>query len=198
MTKRIGITGGIGSGKTTACRIFAMLGIPVYYADDRAKWLMENDPSLMEALRATFGAEIYSTEGKLQRAYLADIVFNDQTQLAKLNSLVHPAVREDGIRWDKEHQNVPYTLREAALLYESGIYKLLDKIIVVTAPEALRIERVHQRDGLSPAQIKARMDKQWPEAEKVERADFVITNDGKQSLIRQIYQIHHQLISAKK
>jgi dephospho-CoA kinase len=175
-----------------------MLDIPIYYADDRAKWLMENDPSLMEALRTTFGAEIYSTEGKLQRAYLADIVFNDQAQLAQLNGLVHPAVREDGIRWDQEHQNTPYTLREAALLYESGIYKLLDKIIAVTAPEALRIERVHQRDGLSTEQIKARMDQQWPEAKKVELADFVIDNGGERSLIRQVYQSHHQIISANK
>ena len=193
---RIGITGGIGSGKTTACRVFATLGIPVYYADDRAKWLMEHDAALVAALQAEFGASIYDQEGRLQRPRLAELVFNDKARLEKLNALVHPVVREDGLRWDEHHRTTPYTLREAALLYESGIYRLLDKIITVTAPEPLRIERVQARDGLSAEQIKARMDKQWPEAEKVERADFVIHNDGRRSLLRQVYAIHHQIIAA--
>lgn len=194
MTKRIGITGGIGSGKTTACRLFEVLGIPVYYADDRAKWLMQNDPKLIEQLKASFGEQVYNEHGQLDRAYLAGIVFNDRAQLDILNGIVHPAVREDGITWDAEHQDTPYTLREAALLYESGIYQLLDQIITVTAPEAIRIERVMQRDGVDEVAVRARMDKQWPEEKKVALADFVIHNDGKQSLIRQVYQIHQQLI----
>lgn len=198
MTKRIGITGGIGSGKTTACKIFATLGIPVYYADDRAKWLMQHDDQLIDALKSAFGEKVYTSEDVLDRAYLAEIVFNDQEQLNTLNALVHPAVKQDGIRWDKEHQTAPYTLREAALLYESGIYKLLDQVITVTAPEALRIQRVAQRDGLSTEQIKARIDKQWPEEKKVELADFVIYNDGQQSLIHQVYRIHQQLISSTR
>lgn len=193
MTLRIGITGGIGSGKTTVCQIFATLGIPVYYADDRAKWLMGNDPQLIATLKDAFGEKTYTEQGTLDRAYLAELVFNNQEQLDILNSIVHPAVREDGIRWDEQHQDTPYTLREAALLYESGIYQLLDQIITVTAPEALRIQRVMERDGLREEQVKARMDKQWPEEKKVALADFVIHNDGQHSLIRQVFQIHQQL-----
>lgn len=193
MTLRIGITGGIGSGKTTVCQIFASLGIPVYYADDRAKWLMGNDPQLIATLKDAFGEKTYTEQGTLDRAYLAELVFNNQEQLDILNSIVHPAVREDGIRWDEQHQDTPYTLREAALLYESGIYQLLDQIITVTAPEALRIQRVMERDGLREEQVKARMDKQWPEEKKVALADFVIHNDGQHSLIRQVFQIHQQL-----
>lgn len=194
MTKRIGITGGIGSGKTTACRLFEVLGIPVYYADDRAKWLMQNDEELIDRLKSAFGAETYTTTGELNRAYLANIVFKDQGKLEVLNGIVHPAVREDGIRWDAAHTNTSYTLREAALLYESGIYKLLDQIITVTAPEEIRIARVMQRDGVTEEAVKARIDKQWPEQKKVELADFVIHNDGAQSLIKQVYKIHQQLI----
>jgi len=193
MTKRIGITGGIGSGKTTVCQIFATLGIPLYYADDRAKWLMQNDPQLVAALKDAFGEKTFTDQGTLDRAYLAEIVFNNQEQLNILNGLVHPAVREDGIQWDEQHLDTPYTLREAALLYESGIYQLLDQIITVTAPEALRIQRVTKRDGLSAEQVKARIEKQWPEEKKVELADFVIHNDGQHSLIRQVLQIHQQL-----
>lgn len=198
MTKRIGITGGIGSGKTTACRIFAALGIPVYYADDRAKWLMQNDPKLVAALKDAFGENTYDEQGLLNRPYLAEIVFNNKEQLSILNGLVHPAVREDGIQWDEQHQATPYTLREAALLYESGIDQLLDQVITVTAPEDLRIQRVIGRDGLSAEQVKARIDKQWPEEKKVDLADFVIHNDGQHSLIRQVYQIHQQLSKSKE
>ena len=194
MTRRIGITGGIGSGKTTVCKIFAVLGIPVYYADDRAKWLMQHDPQLIEQIKAHFGEKAYGPDGQLQRAYLAGIVFKDQKKLEQLNAIVHPAVREDGLAWDRQHTDTPYTLREAALLYESGISELLDQIIVVTAPEELRIQRVMQRDGVDATAVRARMDKQWPEEKKVALADFVIHNDGRQSLIQQVYQIHQQLI----
>ncbi|MEL6831383.1 MAG: dephospho-CoA kinase [Bacteroidota bacterium] len=191
---RVGITGGIGSGKTTTCKLFELMGIPVYYADDRAKWLMQHDKNLIAQLRDAFGDQVYNSEGQLDRAYLAGIVFNDRSQLDILNGIVHPAVRADGIAWDEEHTTTPYTLREAALLYESGIYQLLDKIITVTAPEALRIERVMQRDNVDEAAVRARIDKQWPEEKKVALADFVIHNDGQQSLIRQVYHIHQQLI----
>lgn len=195
MTKRIGITGGIGSGKTTACRLFEILGIPVYYADDRAKWLMQNDKELIVQIKDAFGEGAYQASGVLDRTYLAGIVFQDKSKLEQLNSIVHPAVRTDGINWDAEHSGFPYTLREAALLYESGIYELLDQIITVTAPEAVRIERVMKRDNVDEAAVRARMDKQWPEDKKVELADFVIYNDGKQSLIQQVYHIHQQLTS---
>ena len=190
---RVGITGGIGSGKTTACKLFEVLGIPVYYADVRAKWLMQHDEQLIQQLKDAFGAKVYQENGQLDRAYLAGIVFNDQDRLNVLNGIVHPAVRADGIAWDAEHTSTAYTLREAALLYESGIYQLLDKIITVTAPEKLRIERVMARDGVDEAAVRARIDKQWPEEKKVALADYVIHNDGQQSLIKQVYHIHQQL-----
>lgn len=193
-TLRVGITGGIGSGKTTVCRIFATLGIPIYYADDRAKWLMANDPDLRHELTQLFGAMAYLPNGSLHRSYIAGIVFHRPDRLQALNQLVHPAVGRDSLAWEAEHDDVPYTLREAALLYESGSYRQLDKIITVTAPEALRIQRVMARDGVDEAAVRARMDRQWPEAEKVQRADFVIHNDGRESLIPQVWHLHHQLL----
>ena len=195
MGLKIGITGGIGSGKTTVCKIFSALGIPIYYADDRAKSLMVNDSKLKNALIKTFGAETYLPSGLINRKHLAGIVFNDQLALDKLNAIVHPAVKQDGIAWAKNHSEFPYTLREAALIYESGIDKTLDYIIVVTAPESLRIQRVIQRDDVEEAAVRARIDKQWPEAEKVKRADFIIHNDGKQSLVKQVLEIHKKIKS---
>jgi dephospho-CoA kinase len=190
---RIGITGGIGSGKTTVCRLFELLGIPVYYADDRAKWLMAHDPVLRAQLIDAFGTQTFDAAGQLNRTYLSDVAFRDPARLAVLNSIVHPAVRRDGLAWEAAQTGVPYTLREAALLYESGSYTTLDRVIVVTAPETLRIQRVVARDGLTAAQVQARMDKQWPEAAKVRRAHHVIVNDGQHSLIRQALRIHHIL-----
>jgi dephospho-CoA kinase len=193
MTKRIGITGGIGSGKTTVCRLFEVLGIPVYYADDRAKWLMNFDDQLKQQLLTAFGPATYTEQGELNRSYLAGIVFQDAEQLAILNGIVHPAVGRDTQAWEAAHQTSAYTLREAALLYETGSYRLLDKIIVVTAPLALRLARVMARDGLSAAEVNARIDKQWPEAQKVEMADYVVYNDQQNSLIHQVYAIHQSL-----
>ena len=186
----VGITGGIGSGKTTVCKIFEVLGIPVYYADERAKWLMVNDSKLIRRLKNAFGDEVYAKDGSLNRQYLANIVFKDRAKLEILNGIVHPAVHLDGIKWNQEQQGVPFTLKEAALLFESGSYKHLDKMITVTAPEAIRIQRVVARDQTDKASVKARMDKQLPEAEKVNLSDFVINNDGTQSLILQVLDIY--------
>lgn len=192
---KVGITGGIGSGKTTVCKIFEMLGIPVYYADDRAKWLMTHDPELMRAISNTFGQDAYSPEGQLNRAYLAKVVFGHDEKLAQLNALVHPAVFRDGSEWHHSQTETPYTLREAALLFESGSYRAIDKMIVVTAPLPLRITRVMERDQVTAAEVMARIEKQWPEEEKVSRADYVIHNDGKQLLVPQVLEIHRSLIS---
>lgn len=191
---QVGITGGIGSGKTTVCQLFETLGIPVYYADIRAKELMVEDPDLAAAIRNTFGEKAYTPEGQLDRAFLAGIVFKDPEKLAQLNGLVHPAVGRDSERWQARQQGVPYTLREAALIYESGSFKHLDKVIVVTAPRELRLQRVMKRDNTSRSAIEARMSKQMPEEEKAARADFIINNDGKHSLIRQVLEIHRQLL----
>lgn len=189
---KVGITGGIGSGKSTVCKIFEALGIPVYYADDRAKWLMVHHPALRHAITQLFGEQAYEEE-KLNRAYIAQIAFNNPKKLQKLNAIVHPAVHQDGVNWNNQQTGVPYTLKEAALIFESGSYKQLDKVITVFAPKELRIQRIMARDNSSREAIEARMSKQMPEEEKLERADFIIYNDGRQSLIKQVLAIHEQL-----
>lgn len=196
---RLGITGGIGSGKTTVCKIFETLHIPVYYADDRAKWLMVNSPTLQTGITQLFGKDAYFEDGALNRAHIGSIAFKDTAKLQKLNALVHPAVFVDGENWQQEQLalGVPYTLKEAALLYETGSYKMLDKVIVVTAPEALRIQRVMDRDNLSKEEVKQRIARQLPEAEKVAKADFVINNDGQHSLIKQVLAIHQSLLAVE-
>jgi len=189
----VGITGGIGSGKTTVCRIFEVLSIPVYYADNRAKALMVEDPELRTGIIDLFGQKAYHQDGSLNRAHIAQRAFSDNSLLQKLNGLVHPAVWRDGQNWQKNHTAAAYTLKEAALLYESGGDQLLDSIIVVAAPEVLRIRRVMERDGVSREEVTARMNKQLPQSEKVDRADYVILNDGTHSLIQQVLAIHQEL-----
>lgn len=191
---KIGITGGIGSGKTTVCKIFETLGIPIYYADDRAKWLMINDSNLIKRIKDLLGEKAYNEDGSLNRAFIANIVFQDKAKLEKLNAIVHPAVFIDGNDWHEAQKNVPYTLKEAALLFEGKGHQFLDKMITVTAPKELRIERVINRDKTTREAILARMDKQLPDEKKVEMADFVVYNDGKESLIDQVLKIHHQVL----
>ncbi len=204
---KVGITGGIGSGKTTVGKIFETLGIPVYYADDRAKALMIEDDELILGVKTLFGNEAYYPDGALNRKYIADIAFHNPLILNQLNALVHPAVLKDGIRWHNEQPNVPYTLKEAALLFESDSYKYLDKIITVFAPQHMRLERIVKRSAPSPAHtgtamtkasIEARMAKQLPEEEKMKRADFIIYNDGQQALIPQVLKIHQKLCEISK
>ena len=192
---KVGITGGIGSGKTTVCRVFETLGIPVYYADSQARQLMVSDPRLVAGVKALFGARAYLKDGTLNRPFIAKQVFNNKEKLQQLNSLVHPAVAEDGVRWHCAQENVPYTLKEAALLFESGNYKQLDKVITVFAPEELRIRRVMERDQISAGEVRARMDKQMVEEEKIKRSDFVIYNDEEHSLIQQVLDIHRTLLA---
>lgn len=189
---KVGITGGIGSGKTLVCKIFETLGIPVYYADERAKWLMTHAPEVRRAIIRLFGAQAYENE-QLNRAYIAGIVFKDPEKLHQLNAIVHPAVKKDGQAWHERQKDAPYTLKEAALIFESGSFKDLDKVITVFAPKDLRIQRILARDQTTEEAVKARMDQQMPEEEKIARADFVIYNDGGHSLIRQVYAIHEQL-----
>jgi dephospho-CoA kinase len=158
---KIGITGGIGSGKTIVCSIFEKLGVPVFYADTVAKEIMVTDPVLREGIINTFGKDSYEASGKLNNKYIANIVFNDQQELAKLNGLVHPAVFRAFDSWQQSiSADVPYALKEAALLFESGSYQMCDKSILVTAPAEVRIQRVMERDEVTRAQVEARMDKQ--------------------------------------
>jgi len=194
---KVGITGGMGSGKSTVCRIFDTLQIPVYYADDRARHLMEENPELRKKIADAFGADVY--DGKiLQRKVLAEKVFNYPQELEKLNALVHPAVRADAENWMQKHRDYPYVIKEAALLFESGSYRDLDFIITVTAPVELRIQRILARDGISREEVEARINRQWPEEEKVKRSRWVIVNDEKNLLIPQVSDIHQILLELDK
>lgn len=194
MILKVGITGGIGSGKTTVARIFEVLGIPVYYADDAAKRIMNEDETLKQQIIKNFGGDSY-TNGKLNRAYLASVVFQDKNKLAILNSLVHPATIRNSIMWMKQ-QTTPYAIREAALIFESGVQGQLDYVIGVSAPIELRIERAIQRDNITRDQVMERMDRQINETIKMRLCDFVIINDGKKPVITQVLKLHEKLLMA--
>jgi len=190
---RIGITGGIGSGKILVCKIFASLGVPTYDADTRAKKLMTEDEVLVDQIKKEFGSQSYHEDGSLKRDYLSKEVFNDPVKLETLNNLVHPRVALDSEKWMNEHSKVLYTIKEAALLFEAGSYKTLDKIIVVTAPEAMRIERVVNRDkSKTKEDVLKIIRSQMPEEEKVNRADFVIQNDETALVIPQVLKLHER------
>lgn len=190
---KIGVTGGIGSGKTTVCKMFEVLGISIYNADDRAKHLMQSDEELINALQRRFGADIFN-KGKLERQKLASLVFTNEENLRDLNALVHPKVRQDGLSWHEE-QAGPYTIKEAALLFESGAFEDLDFVISVSAPIEVRIKRVMARDGAMFEEVLNRMDNQWPQDKKNELADFVIHNSGEEELIPQVLKIHDQILA---
>lgn len=190
---KIGLTGGIGSGKTTVAQIFEVLTIPVYYADQAAKDLMNQDPDLKKEIIAAFGKEVY-TEGNLNRAFLGEMVFADSEKLARLNSIVHPATLKDASSW-MQNQKTPYAIKEAALIFEAGLENFFDFIIGVSAPKNLRLERVIIRDLLSTENILQRMAQQMDENEKINRCDFIIVNDGHEPLIPQVLKIHQTLLS---
>lgn len=190
----IGITGGIGSGKSTVARVFSILGIPIYYADDRAKWLMENNSNLIEEIKSAFGNESYFEDGKLNRKFLSTEVFGSPEKTKIINNLVHPAVKEDFEEWSSL-QNTPYVLKEAALLFETGAYKELDKIITVTSPIKVRINRVLMRDShRSEEQLNSIIDQQMPDEEKTAKSDFVVKNLENKLLIPQVLQLHEKLL----
>ncbi len=191
---KVGITGGIGSGKTTVCRLFATLGIPVYHADDRAKELMVSNPLVVENIKKLFGEQAYDANG-LNRKRIAEAVFNDDELLKQLNAIVHPAVFEDAQQWFQHHQDKAYILYEAAIMFESGSNKMMDKLITVVAPLEERISRTMQRDQVSSAEVMARIQKQLPDEEKIKQSDFVIYNDGSAPLMEQVMEIHQKLIT---
>jgi dephospho-CoA kinase len=190
---RIGLTGGIGSGKSTVARIFEVLGIPVYDADSASKKLMAENEELKNKIRNSFGKESYQNN-ILNRKYLAEQVFIDREKLALLNSIVHPATIKDAEEWMKK-QNAPYLIKEAALIFESGSQKHLDFVIGVKAPMSLRLQRTMQRDHVSSAQVKERMDMQMDEEEKMRLSKYVIVNDEQDMLIPQVIELHEQFLA---
>ena len=193
MILKVGLTGGIGSGKSTIAKVFEVLGIPVYYADDAAKKLMNEDVALKELLINEFGSAIY-LNGELNRAHLSYLVFNDPAKLIALNAIVHPATITDADKW-MQKQTAPYAIKEAALIFESHANNYLDKVIGVYAPAPLRIQRVMLRDKMSEEAILARINKQMNEEEKMQLCDLVITNDTLNLIIPQVLTIHQNLLT---
>lgn len=195
---KIGITGNIGSGKTTVSKMFELLNVPVFYADFHAKKVMTDDAVLVEAIRKNFGAEAYYADGSLNRKYISGIVFNNETELKKLNALVHPAVFRAFDVWAEAYQHKKYVLKEAALLFESRSNLQCDRTIVVSAALEERLKRVMQRDNLSEAEVLRREEKQMPQTEKEAKADFIIRNDANRLVIPQVLKIHEQLLALIK
>lgn len=192
---KIGVTGGIGSGKTTVCKIFEQLGIPVYYADLKARELMNTDAILIQEVKREFGDDIYTSEG-LNRPKLASIVFSNKTKLEKLNALVHPAVQRDFKNWANNQTKAPYVVKEAALMFESGSYKDLDYVVTVSAPKSLRLQRVVSRDDAKREDVEKRMANQLSEEERLKRSDFVIVNDETKAVIPQVMELHEKFTKA--
>lgn len=190
----VGISGGIGSGKTLVCTIFQILGISIYNSDLEAKKIMETDKQVKNDIIKLLGEESYLNNLSLNRKFIAQKVFKQKDLLLKLNDIVHPAVRKDAKIWSKKiPQGSGYYLRESAILFETGIYKQLNFNILVIAPEDIRIKRIKIRDGLSDEEITLRIKNQWAEEQKLKLTDFVIINDGKTFLIPQILKIHRML-----
>ncbi len=188
----IGITGGIGSGKSTVATVFKLLGIPVFEADQVAKSIIDVNPEIRNQFVQLFGNEIYNNNNKLNRKKLAEVIFNDDFLLEKVNQLVHPAVQNEYFSWLKLQEST-YIIHEAAILFESGFYKLMDYTILVSAPENIRIERVCKRDTILPEQVRSRIRKQWTDEKRRELAGIELVNDNKRLLLPQILEIDYNL-----
>ncbi len=186
---KVGITGGIGSGKTTVCKIFQNLGTSVFYADIVAKRLMNEDEGLKSVLMELFGSEIYNN-GVLQRRKLAELIFNNKQSLEKINSVVHPAVQREFVSWADNHKHEKYVIYEAAIIYEAGLDRALDKVITVYAPDYLKIKRIMQRDKVSKEEVLQRMKNQMDDNRKRDIADHVIDNDENSLVIPQVLALH--------
>jgi len=193
--KTVGITGGIGSGKSTVCRFFELLQIPVFYADEQAKAIINTDTTVINAIKSLFGDTIYDASG-LKRAQVAAIVFNQPDQLAALNAIVHPAVDRSFTHWVTIHREAPYVIKEAAILFESGMYLSLDYMVTVTAPLEMRIARVMKRDGVSRDQVLKRIENQWDDRRKVELSQFTIHCNEESMVIPQLLNLHYKLLNS--
>lgn len=189
-TKHLAITGNMGSGKTTVCRFFEVLDIPVYYSDSRAKLLMSNDIHVQQKIIKLLGNESYSKKGELNRVFIASKIFKDRSLLNKMNKIVHPAVRKDYLEW-RENQASVFTLQESALTFEIEADKIMDATIVVVAPEELLIERSMDRDQIKRSTVKERLSKQMPQKEKIKKANFIIYNGMGDLIYPQVLEIYN-------
>jgi dephospho-CoA kinase len=193
---KIGVTGGIGSGKTSVCRVFNVLGIPIFSADAEARRIMDSDPIVMEQVRKIAGKDVYS-QGILDRAGLASIIFNDEKRLSKINNLVHPVIFDNFRKWAEE-SSAPYVIMEAAILFESNASFVVDKIITVIAPLEERIERVTRRNMLDRDQVLERIKNQMDDQYKIKHSDWVINNSENEMIIPAILKIHEEIIKMIK
>ncbi len=191
----IGLTGGIGSGKSTVATIFSKLNVPIYDSDTRAKTLLNTNQELITKVKDLFGKDIYDQDNHIKREELAKLVFNNATKLQQLNAIVHPAVKEDTKIWQELHKDNKYVIKESAILFETGIYKDMYKNILVIAPLELRIQRVMHRDNATKEQVEARINKQMRDEEKMNLADYIIINDESISLVEQVLIIHRNILS---
>lgn len=196
MVLKIGLTGGMGSGKSTVAQIFEVLGVPVYYADAEAKRLMNEDAGLISSISGIFGEQAY-TNKSLNRKYISSIVFSDPVKLEQLNAIVHPATKNDSENW-MNRQTTPYAIHEAALIFEANVSHRLDYVIGVSSPKELRIKRSMERDNVSEEDVSQRMNKQLDEEIKMSKCDFILINDEKQLLIPQVLELHEKLIRLSK
>ncbi len=198
MSLKVAITGNIGSGKSYVCRIFEEMKVPVYYADLRAKMQMDKKETIDKLVDA-FGSHILADDQtSVDRKALAAIVFTDANALRKLNNIMHQRVADDFEEWQKDYLNEPFILHEAAILYESGFDRFFDKVVFVSAPESIRLQRVLDREDMTEAEVQKRMDNQWPEERKIAMADFVLKNDGEQMLLPQIIALKEELETLSK
>ncbi|MBD8388261.1 dephospho-CoA kinase [Dysgonomonas sp. BGC7] len=193
----LGITGGIGSGKSTVSRLFSLYDVPVYIADTESKRLVATSPVIREKLTAMFGNELFEG-GVLNKALLAAHIFNDREKLEKVNAIIHPEVAADFARWQAAHSQYDIVAQEAAILFESEFNKYMDKVVMVYTPLEMRIERTMKRDGVGRELVMERIKNQMSDEKKAELSDFVVVNDGTQSLIGQVAQILHRLKSINK
>ncbi len=192
--KKVGVTGGIGSGKSLVCSVFEHLGVPVYYADERARILMQKSGDIRKVLTSLLGKEVYR-QGKLNRPFIARVLFDDPDRREQINKIVHPVVFDDFIKWTRSFSDRDYVIEEAAIIFESGADRFLDKVINVYAPVKERIARLTVRDGVKPEDIRKRIHSQMTEKERRQRADYIIINDGRSMLLSQILKIHQSLLN---
>ena len=189
---KIGLTGNIGSGKTWTCQIFEALGVPVFYADPEARKIFNSDNTVKD-ISLLFGSAVLNPDNSINRKALASIVFNDPQELKKLNQLIHPKLRAEFKKWATKHQTHKYVIQEAAILFENGFDKMMDKNICIAAPKELRLERVMKRDHANREEVLARMANQWSDQKKEAAANFVVYNDGLRMILPQVLKIHEQL-----
>lgn len=190
----VGVTGGIGSGKSTVCKVFSTLGIPVYDSDSEAKLMYDRYPELKEKVKDLFGDDVLDKNGNINKKKLGEIIFKDEAKLQSLNQLIHPLVKWDFTNWVETHQGFPYLIKEAAILFESGANLKCNKIITVTSPSVLKFERIKLRDKKSTMEIENIIKSQMSDEEKIAKSDFVIYNDEKQLVVPQVLKIHEALL----